>query len=203
MTYTNPTLNEIRTINGTRMQWDGTKWKNLTHGKHSRRLESLEGFTTEEDAASGALASQVYINNADNTSCRHNRFGLSGLPETAVYAVFVGDQTQDTELSGNKVEVLKSGGAAFVGGSSTSFDINVHGSNNIVAAGITKWTGSPLYTIGEDGRKTFTRSATPTTDTWEVGDRMYYDTPTTHIGAVCTTAGSVGSAVWTNFGALA
>jgi len=41
-TYTNPALNEIRTINGTRVQWDGTKWKNLTHGNHGRRIEELE-----------------------------------------------------------------------------------------------------------------------------------------------------------------
>lgn len=43
-TYTNPTLNEIRTVNGTRVQWDGSKWKNLTHGNHSLRLGVLESL---------------------------------------------------------------------------------------------------------------------------------------------------------------
>lgn len=182
---------------------NGASLGNSAVGSRHCVIQECHLYNNNQDgAAAGALASQVYINNAVNSACRYNRFGLSGIPETAVYAIFVGDQTQDTELSGNKVEVLAGGGAAFVGGSSNSYDINVHGANNQVVAGVTKWAGSPLYSIGEDGRRTFTRNAAPTTGTWSVGDKFYYDTPTTHIGAVCTTAGSGGTAVWTNFGAL-
>lgn len=52
-------------------------------------------------------------------------------------------------------------------------------------------------------KRIFTNSALPANNgiPYEVGDTMYYATPSTYIGAVCTVAGRVGT--WKNFGEIA
>ena len=40
----------------------------------------------------------------------------------------------------------------------------------------------------------------PTAGTWGVGDKIYFENPTSHIGAICTIAGTPGT--WNTFGAI-
>lgn len=67
---------------------------------------------------------------------------------------------------------------------------NTNGSNNIPSLPVRN-------------KRVFTNSAIPAANgiPYEVGDTMYYSTPSTYIGAVCTVAGRVGT--WKNFGAIA
>jgi len=95
-TYTNPTLNEIRTVNGTRVQWDGTKWKNLTHGNHELRLQFAEksaALMTLAEAQASDLKVEQYVRLTDRgnglfkvfpTGTIANGFDSIGLPSGLV-----------------------------------------------------------------------------------------------------------------------
>lgn len=60
-----------------------------------------------------------------------------------------------------------------------------------------------LETLPIRNKRIFTNTAKPSGNgiQYEVGDMMYYSTPSTYIGAVCTVAGRIGT--WKDFGAIA
>lgn len=54
-------------------------------------------------------------------------------------------------------------------------------------------------------KRIFTSQTIPNSNVkiqYNVGDIMYYETPTTHIGSICITAGTGETSVWKKFGAI-
>jgi len=77
--------------------------------------------------------------------------------------------------------------------------------NNVVNVGYSiDASVAPSSVFGNVGPGTRTyRTAAPTGGTWVVGDKVWFESPTSggYIGAVCTVAGTPGT--WKNFGVIA
>ena len=146
----------------------------------------------------------VSLTACKNIKVLNGRFGATS--ETQFYSIRTDSTAVDIHLDGNNTDFLKAAGIAYSMGSTTNYAINVHGSNNIAASGLTLHEGVPIYTINSSsGNKEFFAAAAPASGTWGVGDKVWNTSPAvgtaTDMGFVCTTAGTPGT--WKGFGDIA
>lgn len=152
----------------------------------------------------------LYIGTSENIVATNNIFGDPLNTEPIKYAIYIQDAARYPVLEGNYTRNLNDVNVAYLIGSNfTQYDINAIGSTNAAAATtlggqpIVAFFHSPLFTNMNGIRSGLaSEGSKPSTGTWNTGDKLYLNTPTsTIIGWVCTTAGtgsttSGGTAVW-------
>lgn len=151
-------------------------------------------------------AAAIFIQNCSDWTVKNCWFGL-GAGETQQYSVRIETTAPGGMLKGNRTLGLIAGGVAYVNSSSTDYALGTIGEDNTAAPGITVFGGAPIYFIKGNGLKFFIMAgaAAPTTGTWVRGDTCEFALPSAggNKGAVCTTGGAGGAAVWKTFGGIA
>ncbi|WP_367237181.1 right-handed parallel beta-helix repeat-containing protein [Pseudomonas sp. Rh2] len=150
-------------------------------------------------------AAAIFIQNCSDWTVKDCWFGLDA-GELQQYSVRIEPTAPRGMLKGNRTRGLAAGGTAYVNSSSTDYDVGTIGEDNTAAAGLTVLGGAPIYLIKGNGLKHFiiNGAAAPTTGTWARGDTCEFALPSAggSKGAVCTTAGTAGAAVWKTYGAI-
>jgi hypothetical protein len=123
---------------------------------------------------------------------------------------FTGSAVASIKTTDASVDGLRIIGNSFESAANT-YDIEITNAKNVVidgnnlAKGYSVASSAKAY-IGRTNTGGTARSylnAAPASNTWQVGDTVLFDTPTSggYIGAVCTVAGTPGT--WKSFGAIA
>ena len=131
-------------------------------------------------------------------------FGEPGVAETQKYSIACTVDTVRPVLNDNHTYALAASGAAYVLDTSANTTLVATGQNNTADAGLTLFSGAPIFTINRAGKREFLlpSNAVPTTGAWDVGDTGYYPSPAggSYRGVTCVTAGTPGT--WKAFGAI-
>lgn len=163
----------------------------------------IAGNNTARSVGVGGSAA-VFIHNCSDWTVKDCWFGDDNIMETQQYSVRIEATARGGLLKDNRTLGLAPGGAAYVNGYSSDYDLGTIGGGNTAAAGITVSGGAPIYFISGIGRKEFIISgaSSPSSGTWSLGDKCYFSTPSAggHVGAVCVVAGTPG--VWKPFGPI-
>lgn len=151
-------------------------------------------------------AAAILVQNCSDWTVKDCWFGLGGGGELQQYSVRIETTAPGGQLKGNRTLGLAAGGVAYVNSSSTDYALGTVGEDNTAAAGLTVHGGAPIYFIKGNGLRHFIigGAAAPTTGTWVRGETCEFALPSANgkKGAVCTTGGASGAAVWKAWGAI-
>lgn len=143
----------------------------------------------------------IGLRNGKRVRIKNCVFGVAA-GETQFYSVR-GELACDTLwVSDNHTIGIAAGGVCYSFGASTDYTLNPVGGGNTAVAGVTLYSGCPIFTYDGNGNRSFKKSAAPVGGAWIVGDRAINITPT--VGQpkawVCTVAGTPGT--WVSEGNL-
>jgi hypothetical protein len=186
-----------------RNRLSGTYISNGTTMPENIKIENPVCYSNGEFGASISDRAGIFIGIAKNIKVVNGLFGESGeaFQETGVRT---DPMSINIDIIQCHVKAVKSGGVGYSLGSGDSYGSIRKFEGNTVESGITFKGGLTIVpvTIDGGGNRIFTGTTTPTTGTWQKGDRIINSNPSVGQpkGWVCTSGGTPGT--WVSEGNL-